>query len=80
MNNNIINTNAGFETIEDSEYENLLKQRDFSMNIGKIEEISVSPIKKSQGGFATGFVLGISAGVAFVLCVVVLYLLGIINL
>lgn len=80
MKNNMVNSNLGFETIEDSEYESLLKQGDRFMSIGKTEDMAI-PIKtKSQGGFATGFVLGISAGVAFVLCVVVLYLLGIINL
>lgn len=80
MNNNIINTNSGFETIDESDYEDLLKQKDHFINIGETRDLGMATKGKSQGGFATGFVLGISAGIAFVLCVVVLYLLDIINL
>lgn len=80
MDNKIFNTNSNFETIDETEYEELMKQRDKCIKIGDISTVEKIKMNKSQGGFATGFVLGISAGVAFVICIVVLYLIGIINL
>ncbi len=80
MENKIFNTNSGIEMIDDEEYRELVKQRDKCIQIGDIQSLEQAHSKRSQGGFATGFVLGISAGLAFVLCVVVLYLLDIIKL
>ncbi len=80
MNNKIFNTNSNFEMIDETDYEELIKQEDRCIKIGDVNSLYEISSKKSQGGFATGFVLGISAGIAFVICIVILYLVGIINL
>lgn len=80
MKNKIFNVNSGIEMIDDDEYKELLKQRDKCIQIGDVASLEQAHSKRSQSGFATGFVLGISAGLAFVLGVVVLYLLDIIKL
>ena len=80
MNNKIFNANGSCETIDESEYRELITQKDKFIKIGDISNVNETSVNKAQGGFATGFVLGISAGVAFVICIVVLYLIGIIHL
>ncbi len=80
MNNKIFNTSSNFDMIDEADYEELIRQKDRYIKIGDANSLYEINSKKSQGGFATGFVLGISAGIAFVICIVVLYLVGIINL
>lgn len=80
MKNDFFSGNIGLETIDEDDYRMLLNKRDKGLSIGDITILEENRKVKTQGGFATGFVLGISAGVAFVLCVVVLYLVGIVKL
>lgn len=80
MNNRVITENSIFETLDEVEYEELIKQRDRFIQIGDRQDLERKNSNTSQAGFATGFILGISAGIAFVICIIVLYLLGIINL
>lgn len=80
MNNKIITENSAFETLDEVEYEELIKQRDHFVQMGDRKALEKKHSNTSQAGFATGLILGISAGIAFVICIIVLYLLGIINL
>ncbi len=80
MDNRIFNTNSSFETVSDTEYKDLIEERDRYVQIGKVYQEDFHHTNRTQLGFATGFILGISAGVAFVICIIVLYLFGIINL
>lgn len=69
-----------FDTISCVEYDRLINESDHGLTIGDTTYIKEKPIKNAQTGFASGLILGISAGVAFILCIIVLYLMNIIKL
>jgi hypothetical protein len=80
MNNNVFNNTSGYELISDDEYNELLIEKDNFIKIGDKSFLTNNSNKNNQTGFATGLVLGMSAGIAFILIIVVLYMLGVINL
>ena len=82
MEEDLLISKNGFELMDEEDYRDLIKKSDPYISIGDIRTLEQSRIRnqKGQSGFATGFVLGISAGVAFVICVIVLALVGVVKL